>query len=271
MRLLFAASAVLALAACSKPAATALAPPPPVAPPPMAAGSPPAEAVPAAPVVVAAYLCTGGKTLQAGYPTPTTVLLVYQGRAYTLTQSTAASGARYAGFGLQWWSRGITKATLSTLKPAETIASDPGVECTAQITPMTPLAPGAPGALTADGTPAPDAALGPTSAQGAATVVQSYYALLEKRSSVEASKFRVDGTPENLSGYAMLHAQVGAPAAVQTAGAMLSVEVPLTLTGRLADGTAFKKSGKVVLKRAGDTPGSTLEQRAWRIDRISLS
>ena len=110
------------------------------------------------PVIMAHYLCVGGKTVEAGYPTPTTVLLVWQGSAYTLTQAQVASGARYTGFGLQWWSKGLTDATLSTLKAGEEAASDPGLACKAQLTPATPPAPGTPGALAADGTLIPEIA-----------------------------------------------------------------------------------------------------------------
>lgn len=267
MRALFAASAFLALAACSKPAETPAAPPPPVATAPVTPPAPIAAPV-TPPVLMAHYLCTGGKTLEAGYSSPTTVLVIWQDQAYTLTLTDPppASGARYTGFGQQWWSKGATNATLSPLKPGETMASDPGLDCVAQIAGASP-APGMPGALPE---PAAQPLTGPTSAQGAADVVRSYYGLLAKRDSVAAAKYRSDGTPENLSQYAALSAQVGAPGVIVVTGATLSVEAPVVLSGRMADGSAFKKSGKAVLKRANDTPGSTPEQRTWRIDRITL-
>jgi membrane-bound inhibitor of C-type lysozyme len=268
MRAFFAASAFLALAACDKPASTpaALPPPPPL---PTASAAPvPAPAPVNEPVVVANYLCVGGKTVEAGYPTPTSALVIWQGRAYTLTQASAASGGRYTGSGLQWWSKSLTDAVLSTLKPGEEIASGPGMTCTVQLASATTPAPGMPGGLPA-GTPlVPE--VGPGSAQGAAEVVRTYYALLSKRNSVLAATYRADGTPENLSQYATLDAQVGAPGAITGAGNTLTVEVPVALSGRMADGSALKKSGKAVLKRANDGPSSTPEQRTWRIDRISL-
>ncbi len=269
MRRLAAASALLALAACNKPAATPVGPPPPATPPP--AASAPATAGPVnPPVVIANYLCTGGKTVEAGYPSPTTVVVIWQGHAYTLTQAPAASGARYTGFGLQWWSKGMTRATLATLKPGEDIASDPGMECVAQFGPVTPPAPGTPGGLPDDKTPISEAPFTPTSAQGAANVVQTYYAFIEKRSSVEAAKYRVDGVPENLSQYSSIHAQIGAPGAIQGAAGSLYVEVPVVLSGRLAEGAPFTRSGKVTLRRVNDVPGSTAAQREWRIDKIDL-
>lgn len=274
MRALLAGSALLALAACNKPAA-----PPPRPPPPPPAASPavvaPELTPPAAPVnpvvTITSYICTGGKPLEAGYPNPTSAVVIWQGRAYSLTQAIAASGARYTGFGLQWWTRGLTHGTISTLKAGEEIATDPGLECVAgELAPVTPPAPGTPGGLPDDKTPISEAPFAPTSAQGAANVVQTYYALLEKRSSVDAAKHRADGMPENLSQYSSLHAQVGAPGAIQKTGGSLTVEVPVVLSGRLADGSPFNRSGKLLLRRVGDVAGSTPAQREWRIERFNL-
>jgi len=275
MRAFLAGSALLALVACNKPAATPPRPPPP--PPPVA--SPAVEApelepgaAPVNPVVtITTYTCAGGKPLQAGYPNPTSAVVIWQGRAYSLTQAPAASGARYTGFGLQWWTRGLTHGTLAILKAGEEIATDPGLECVAgEPEPVNPPAPGTPGGLPDDKTPISEAPFAPTSAQGAANVVQTYYALLEKRSSVDAAKYRADGTPENLSQYASLHAQVGAPGPIQKTGKSLTVEVPVVLSGRMVDGAAFNRSGKLVLRRLGDVPGSTPGQREWRIERFNL-
>ena len=92
MRILLAATTLLALAGCNRPAATpvvpaAVAAPPPVAPPPA-----PVTGAVNPPVTIANYLCTGGKTVEAGYPSATTVVVIWQGHAYTLTQAPAASG-----------------------------------------------------------------------------------------------------------------------------------------------------------------------------------
>jgi hypothetical protein len=46
--------------------------------------------------------------------------------------------------------------------------------------------------------------------------------------------------------------------------------VPVVVYGRLASGQPFRKSGKVVLRRINDVPGSTAAQRQWRIERFDL-
>jgi len=276
MRAFLAGSALLALAACNKPATPPPRPPPPA---PAVAASPAVvapELEPGAtavnpPVTITTYTCTGGKPLEAGYPNPTSAVVIWQGRAYSLTQAPAASGARYTGFGLQWWTRGPAHGTISILKAGEEMAADPGLECVAgEPAPVMPPAPGTPGGLPDDKTPISEARFAPTSAQGAANVVQTYYALLEKRSSVDAAKYRADGTPENLSQYSSLHAQIGAPGAIQKAGPAFTVEVPVVLSGRMTDGAAFNRSGKLVLRRMGDVAGSTPAQREWRIERFNL-
>jgi hypothetical protein len=149
-------------------------------------------------------------------------------------------------------------------------ATDPGIECVAQLGSVTPPAPGTPGALPDDKTPISEAPFTSASAQGAANVVQTYYALLERRSSVEAAKYRTDGQPQNLSQYASLHAQVGAPGAIRAAAGSLYVDVPVVLSGRLAEGQPLRRSGKVTLKRANDTPGATPAQLDWRIDKFDV-
>jgi membrane-bound inhibitor of C-type lysozyme len=274
MRAFLAASALLALAACNKPAATPPRPPPPppVSPAVVAPELGPEAAPVNPPVTIATYACTGGNILEAGYPNATNALLIWQGRAYNLTQAPAASGARYTGGGLQWWTRGPTHGTLAILKTGEEIATDPGLECVAgeAAAATTTAAPGTPGALPDDKTPIAETPIAPTSAQAAANVVQTYYALLEKRSSVDAAQYRADGTPENLSQYSSLHAQVGAPGTIQKAGRAFTVEVPVVLSGRTADGAAFSRSGKLVLRRLGDVAGSTPAQREWRIERFNL-
>ncbi|WP_207801859.1 MliC family protein [Phenylobacterium hankyongense] len=253
-----------ALVACSRPAAPQAAPALPVAA--ASAGqavNPPAN--------VALYHCADGQAIEAGYPDRDTAVVTYNGHAYPLKSAAAASGVRYVGYGLQWWTKGMTQATLSTLKPGETVASDAGVTCSTQAAePVSPPAPGTPGGLPSDRTPVSEAPFSPTSAQGAANVVQTYYALVEAGKYAEAAKLRSDGRAEDFSAYASHHAQVGAPGEAEGAAGSIYVEVPVVIYGRLKTGAEVHRSGKAVLRRVNDVPGSTAEQRRWRIERVDL-
>ena len=114
--------AALALAACGRatqpPAAPAL-----VSAPAGASGSVTPDPG------VRVYRCDDGAVVQAGYPDTTTAVIDVGGHAYTLKAAAAASGVRYTGFGLQWWTKGLDQAQLARLQPGETIASAPGVAC----------------------------------------------------------------------------------------------------------------------------------------------
>ena len=136
---------------------------------------------------------------------------------------------------------------------------------------VAPPAPGAPGGLPDERTPLAEAPFPPTSAQGAANVVQTYYALLEAGRAADAAKLRADGEAPDLSAYAEYHAQVGAPGRTEGAAGSVYVEVPVVIYGRLRTGAALHRSGKVVLRRVNDVPGSTAAQRRWRIERIELA
>jgi membrane-bound inhibitor of C-type lysozyme len=257
-------AALPALVACSRPAE------------PQAAPAPPAPAANAGqavnpPANVATYHCADGQTIEAGYPDRDTAVVTYKGHAYTLKSATAASGVRYVGYGLQWWTRGMTQATLSTLKPGETIASEAGLTCSTKAAePVNPPAPGTAGGLLDDRTPVSETPFSPTSAQGAADVVQTYYALVEEGKYAEAAKLRSDGRAEDFSPYASYHAQVGAPGQAEGAAGSIYVEVPVVIYGRLKTGAEVHRSGRAVLRRVNDVPGSTAEQRRWRIERIDL-
>jgi membrane-bound inhibitor of C-type lysozyme len=78
---------------------------------------------------VRTYRCLDGTTVEAGYPDPQTAVVTVGGHAYTLKAAPAASGVRYVGFGLQWWTKGMTEARLSHLKPGEDVAGEAGVLC----------------------------------------------------------------------------------------------------------------------------------------------
>ncbi|MEA3017259.1 MAG: hypothetical protein QOI38_1981 [Sphingomonadales bacterium] len=141
--------------------------------------------------------------------------------------------------------------------------------------PLAPPAPGSPGGLPDDRTPIAEAPFAPTSAQGAANVAQTDYALIEARRFGEAWRLLADGArPRGASeadlaaafaDYAEYHAEVGAPGAIEGAAGSSFVEVPVLVYGRMRGGAAFSRRGTVQLRRCNDVPGCTEAQRRWRI------
>ncbi|MGH7026345.1 DUF4232 domain-containing protein [Brevundimonas sp.] len=79
--------------------------------------SAPVEA-PGSPPAAVGYACESGKVVTVTYPDTETARVSYDGRDYFLTSSVSASGARYAGQGLEWWTasrNGQESGTLSRL------------------------------------------------------------------------------------------------------------------------------------------------------------
>lgn len=83
---------------------------------------------------VTTYVCLDGQRITAGYPDPRTAVVTYKDHAYTLKLAPSADGARYTGYGLQWWTRG-PHASIAALRGGEEIASDPGLDCAAEGSP----------------------------------------------------------------------------------------------------------------------------------------
>lgn len=83
----------------------------------------PVEA-PVAPLAAAVgYACESGKVVTLTYPDTETARVSYDGRDYVLASAVSASGARYAGQGLEWWTAsrdGQESGTLSRLAPNDT-------------------------------------------------------------------------------------------------------------------------------------------------------
>ncbi len=77
-------------------------------------------------VRVVTYACGDGSTIVAGYPDTKTAVVTWKDHAYTLKLAPAAHGARYTGFGLQWWTQG-DRATLGHLT-----AGQGALECKAR-------------------------------------------------------------------------------------------------------------------------------------------
>jgi hypothetical protein len=137
--------------------------------------------------------------------------------------------------------------------------------------PVEPPAPGTPGGLPDDRTPLDERPAAAGSAQAAATVVETYFALVESGRDAEAAKLRRDGRDFDVKPYARLNAQVGAPSRLEGAAGSLFVEVPVVLYGRYVTGGPYHASGKATLRRVNDVPGATAEQLAWRIEKIEVA
>ncbi|NBW08394.1 MAG: DUF4232 domain-containing protein [Caulobacteraceae bacterium] len=112
------ATALVAVAAlmagCSREAAAP--PAQPQAPAPTPVQTPPAPPI--------GYACESGKTVVVQYPDTSTAQIGYNGQTYTLRTVQAASGARYAGSGVEWWTAtrdGQETATLSRLGPNQDV------------------------------------------------------------------------------------------------------------------------------------------------------
>lgn len=139
-------------------------------------------------------------------------------------------------------------------------------------------APGRPGGLPDDRTPVSEKPFAASSAQGAADVVQTYYALLAERRFASAwglwwdggraSGMSRDAFVERQSAYLEYRAQVGAPGRIEGAAGSLYVTVPISVAARPRRGRDLHFAGTVVLRRVNGISGSRPGQRLWRIARI---
>lgn len=146
--------------------------------------------------------------------------------------------------------------------------------------PLTPAEPGQPGGLPDDKTPISEAPFAADSPQGAANVVQTYYALIGEGKYAEAWKLwgdrgkasgqSAEAFVASLAKYSEYHANIGAPGREDAGAGQRYVTVPVQAYARLKDGTAAYWIGSVVLHRTADIDGATAEDKAWRIKSIDL-
>lgn len=61
------------------------------------------------------YDCDSGETVAAIYPNTDSATIEYQGRVYKMNIAVSASGARYVGEGLEWWTKGNGSGSEGTL------------------------------------------------------------------------------------------------------------------------------------------------------------
>jgi hypothetical protein len=148
-------------------------------------------------------------------------------------------------------------------------------------TPSAPeFAPDAPAPAAEDRTPAAEVPATPDSAQAAATVVETYYALIETGKYREAWKLwggagQRSGKTETqftagFASTAATYAEVGAPGDTEGAAGSIFVDVPVTVNATLKDGTTQRFVGTYTLRRVNDVPGSSAEDRRWHIDSAKL-
>jgi hypothetical protein len=148
-----------------------------------------------------------------------------------------------------------------------------------------PIPPGQPGGLPDDRTPISEAPFTPTSAQGAANVMQTYFALIGEKKFDEAWELW-NGEPTDganatgmtkaqfvaeMNRYYQYSAQIGAPGQAEGAAGSIYVAVPVQIYGRLKTGEAFHQRGDATLRRVNDVDGSTERQRQWHIARIETA
>ncbi|MET4664478.1 hypothetical protein [Sphingomonas sp. PvP056] len=148
--------------------------------------------------------------------------------------------------------------------------------------PLDPPAPGTPGGLPDDRTPVSEAKFTPDSAQGAATVVQTYFGLLGARRFVDARALWQSGADgagrdpaafaATFDRYSEYHANVGAPGRIDAGAGQRYVTVPVQVYARLkADRAPDYAIGTVTLHRAGDIDGATAAQKQWKIAKVALT
>lgn len=76
-----------------------------------------------------AYACAEGDTVVATYATRDEAVVVFRGDTARLRIAIAASGARYTGDGLEWWSRGLDEGRLSRLDTAGNATEPLATDC----------------------------------------------------------------------------------------------------------------------------------------------
>ncbi|WP_239017756.1 hypothetical protein [Sphingomonas aracearum] len=147
--------------------------------------------------------------------------------------------------------------------------------------PLAPPEPGRPGGLPDDRTPVSEASFTPDSAQGAADVVQTYYALIEAGKYAAAYRLwdpRAQQAPASARAFAAsfgrfseYHANVGAPGRIDAGAGQRFVTVPVQPYARLKEsGAPFYQIGTVTLHRTADVDGASADQRRWRISAIEV-
>jgi hypothetical protein len=121
----------------------------------------------------------------------------------------------------------------------------------------------------------------PDSAEAAVALLKKYHVLIgQKRYSEAWALWGHEGADSGMTGaefaaslekYASYHAKLGEPGGIDAGMMQRWIEIPVTVTGTLNDGSAFKLEGPMILHHiAQEMTDVTPEQKAWRIRESGL-
>lgn len=147
--------------------------------------------------------------------------------------------------------------------------------------PFTPTGPVTGGGVPNENTPAAgDSRARATSAEersprAAAEVLERYFALINSGQRGEAAALwwqseRAEEFADRLARYQRFKANIAAPGRIEGAAGSAYVRISLQLLRNTRSGVETLSDGTAVLRRVNDVPGSTAEQRRWRIESIDL-
>lgn len=115
----------------------------------------------------------------------------------------------------------------------------------------------------------------------ARSVLQTYYRLITDKQYDRAWRLWTQGgegsglTSEDFersfAQYETYQAQVGEPGRMEGAAGSSFVTLAVQIDARRHSGEEIRMVGEATLRRVNDVPGSTREQRSWRIYRIDLA
>lgn len=116
----------------------------------------------------------------------------------------------------------------------------------------------------------------PDSGEAAAEVLETYYALIADHKYSQAwalwghqgedSGMTADAFAASFAKYATYQAEIGTPGRVDAGMSQRWVEIPVTITGKLKDGSSFSMQGPVILHHiAREMDGVPDEDKEWRL------
>ncbi|GAB1596276.1 superantigen-like protein SSL4 [Lysobacter claricitrinus] len=161
-------------------------------------------------------------------------------------------------------------STPASAAPSTDDATPPATSTPGE-TPTPPPSNGGDASLPEPTTP-PDVA----SPQAAATVVETYFALIDEKRTQEADALWSDAARaaafrDALDKLGKPHMQVFAPGGIEGAAGSMYITVPVEFGATDQGANSRPRKGEVTLRRVNDVPGSTEAQRHWHIDHIDVA